>query len=352
MSVDINISNYESFLLSYIDSELNGEEVAALELFLQKHPQIRQELELLEGTRMVPDEKIVFDNKAALYQLEAPADNSYELLLLDYVDGELSDEDAQRLLGWLQQHPEAQKELALLQAAKLQPDHNLVFEHKTTLYRSNQRKPARIYPGIWWCAAAAAMLAGVIVWMPSSAPDHPPVVAGTVNRTVATPPAAPASVAVLPEMGQPAVAKNTVSAEKKTVNTPVKKIAAPVQTVKVQQAPAVATVVQPARTDAPVISQLPSPRNTSDEVVEKHLQQTETIVATNTINNSNVNTGTGNEALLAASTNIKTAVSKPAAAPEQATVKGELIMSVSGSDSKILDKVTNVAKFFSRKRNK
>lgn len=82
MSIEINISNYESYLLSYIDGELNEAEQAALEVFLKKHPQFRQELELLEGTRLVPDEQLVFDNKAALYRTASPAAVDYEELML------------------------------------------------------------------------------------------------------------------------------------------------------------------------------------------------------------------------------------------------------------------------------
>jgi hypothetical protein len=90
LSIEINISNYESYLLSYIDGELNEAEMAALELFLQKHPQFKQELELLEGVRVVPDEMIVFDNKASLYRTISADVVDYEELMLGHIDGELT----------------------------------------------------------------------------------------------------------------------------------------------------------------------------------------------------------------------------------------------------------------------
>ncbi|PSL49116.1 hypothetical protein CLV51_101446 [Chitinophaga niastensis] len=347
MSIEINISNYESYLLSYIDGELNEAELTALELFLQQHPQIRQELDLLEGVRIVPDEQIVFDNKAALYRTGFAGDVDYEALLLGHIDGELTAAEEQTLQEYLRQHPAAQRELDLLQVVKLQPDTEIVFAHKAVLYRSSENKPAFVYRRMWWGAAAAAVIAGLVIWMlPSGNLSHqPPVIASAVKKTVAIPSPTPVTTVVtpvVPEVVQPVVAKNN-----KTTTVPVKKaaVAAPV---KKQE---IADVSAP-RVDGPVMSQLPSPRNTMDEVVEKHLQQASTTQIV-----TGISAPVNKETVLAANmpatnNNNNVTANNIIAAPAQGAVKGELIMSVSGSDSKILDKVTNVAKFFSRKRNK
>ncbi|SEW07249.1 hypothetical protein [Chitinophaga arvensicola] len=357
MSIEINISNYESYLLSYIDGELNEAEQAALELFLQKHPQFRQELELLEGTRLVPDTKLVFDNKAALYRSSSPAQVDYEELMLGYIDGELTPAEEKTLQAYLEQHPAAQQELKQLQAVKLTPDTSLVFADKASLYRSSKRRVSPIYRRIGWGAAAAAVVAGLIIWLmpagqqvtqpPAIASATKPVVTAPANTTVSpetapdlagtkapvTTAAADAAPAATPVADAPLLAKNN-----KAAATRVKKPAA-----TPEPEPALAATTPKA--DAPVISQLPPQRNSMSEVVEQHLQQSNVTIA--------AARPEVKEPVLASTNQVTDhSTNKITPVTEAQGVPGELIMSVSGSDSKILDKVTNVAKFFSRKRNK
>ncbi|MBC9933638.1 anti-sigma factor family protein [Chitinophaga qingshengii] len=362
MAVEINISNYESYLLSYVDNELNDAELAALEQFLQQHPPIRAELELLQGVRVVPDEQVVFDQKATLYRHTSAETMDYESMMLSYVDGELSAEDTVRLKSWLQQHPEAQKEMALLQVVKLEPDTAIVFKDKASLYRRS-RKTIRMTP-YWWGATAAAVLTGLIIWLlPAGKQHNSQPIAGTVTHEAMKPvttPSAPVTAPVqapavtseapaTPFVSAPEMAHapgNRAAARKKDM-TPVKRAPVTPTPQQLQNNNVVAAAPVPA--DVPVISTLPAPRNTSEEIVEKHQQNT-AIAAAVPADNAPA-AGHAKEPVMAA--NMPATVAKatsPVAAP--AAVKGELILSVSGSDSRILDKVTNVAKFFSRKRNK
>ncbi|NLU94244.1 anti-sigma factor family protein [Chitinophaga sp. Ak27] len=354
MSNEINISNYESFLLSYIDGELNEAEQAALELFLQEHPQFRQELELLEGTRLVPDEAISFSNKSALYRTGVPALPDIEELMLGYIDGELTAEEEKALQEYLEQHPAARKELALLQATKLTPDTGLVFTDKTSLYRSSGHKTAPIYRRLGWVAAAAAVVAGLVIWLLPTG-NHPagvPTLAdkGTITapKPVVTAPTA-TPIAETPVTAPP-VATPTSSTPSPLLATNHKKLATrerkTTTAVKTPQEQAIAAT---SKTDAPVMSQLPPQRNSVEEVVAQHRQQTD-----NTPISTAIHPEVSNEPMLAANTKIPNSAGINKIAPAEAPqpIQGELIMSVSGSDSKLLDKVTNVAKFFSRKRNK
>lgn len=361
MSIEINISNYESYLLSYIDGELNEAEQAALELFLQKHPPFKQELELLEAVRVMPDETIVFDNKAALYRTASVDTIDYEELMLSYIDGELTPAEEQTLQAYLAQQPVAQKELSLLQATKVSADANLVFGDRSSLYRSTERRMAPIYRRIGWGAAAAAVVAGLIIWLlPANHTQQPPAYAANTPGAVSVPKATttPAPAAALPEAAtapvvipaaasprndQPLLAKANKMAtthEKKPVNAP----ATPVKTTDLA-----ANTAAP-KADVPVMSQLPPQRNSVDELVEQHLQQAENAHIAATAAKPDAN----KETMMASTASVTntTTTNKIAAATAQPGIQGELIMSVSGSDSKILDKVTNVAKFFSRKRNK
>ncbi|MBC9910756.1 anti-sigma factor family protein [Chitinophaga varians] len=368
MAVEINISNYESYLLSYVDNELNDAEQAALEQFLQKHPHLRAELELLKGVRVEPDEQVVFDQKSALYRHSPAATvDDYESMMLSYVDGELSAEETARLKSWLKEHPEAHQEMALLQVVKLEADKTIVFENKASLYRST-RKTIRMAP-YWWGATAAAVLTGLLIWLLPAGHHHDSQpIAGAVTHEAAKPSVSqPTPVPVPVPVPVPAPEKTTTPVEVYTAPARPEVAHAPVNRTAAKKKEAVVNATQnpqqlqnnnnavasvPVPVDIPVISTLPSPRNTSEEVVEKHLQQN-TLAAASPVDNTPV-AGHAKETVIAANMPATPAkVTSPvAASAAPAAVKGELILSVSGSDSRILDKVTNVAKFFSRKRNK
>ncbi|NSL89618.1 hypothetical protein ECE50_022445 [Chitinophaga sp. Mgbs1] len=357
MAVDINISNYEGFLLSYVDNELTEEERHALENFLQKHPSARQELDVLQGIRLVPDETLTFANKAMLYRKDA-AEADYEALMCSFIDGELSSTEEADLKSWLLRHPEQEQQLARLTAVKLQPDTSIVFDNKAALYKQRTRT-VRMHPAVWWGATAAAVLAGIIIWMmPAQVQQpHPAIASGNITQETMITPAAPSTTR---EEATPAPATATADIarskpERATVAASVKEShAAAAKAPAADQAPE-PVLAAAAKTETPALSQLPPPRNTTDEVIEKHLQQHTTIAAVRPIDNNTVAAGTGKEPLLAANIpagNTAPASVNPAPTPEPAPIKGELIMSVSGSDSRILDKVTNVAKFFSRRKSK
>src|SRR5690242_942664 len=88
--------------------------------------------------------------------------NNYEEYLLNYVDGELPAAEVRELLQFLQDHPELQEELKLLQATKLEPEAELVFGDKQPLYR--QEEGAKVIPlhRGWWLSAAAAVILALI----------------------------------------------------------------------------------------------------------------------------------------------------------------------------------------------
>jgi hypothetical protein len=64
---NINLHNYQDFLLRYIDEELNLRETEALLAFVALHPAIGEELESLQSTKL-DIESITYPSKALLYK--------------------------------------------------------------------------------------------------------------------------------------------------------------------------------------------------------------------------------------------------------------------------------------------
>jgi anti-sigma factor RsiW len=81
--------------------------------------------------------------------------------LLLYADGELGITDKNAVESLLNTNARARAELDILQQSKLQPDMAVVFEDKALLYR---REAGKVVGFKWWRVAAAAVLLGFGLW--------------------------------------------------------------------------------------------------------------------------------------------------------------------------------------------
>jgi hypothetical protein len=59
----VNMENYEIFLMDYFDNNLSEESVAALMLFLDQHPEIKEEASGLFDFTLIPED-ISFDKES------------------------------------------------------------------------------------------------------------------------------------------------------------------------------------------------------------------------------------------------------------------------------------------------
>ena len=164
--MNINRHNYEEYFLLYIDNELNVDQKKQVELFVKENPDVEEELVMLQQSRLIPDNTIVFDKKHLLMKEEndSPINlNNYEEWLVLYVDDELNEEDKIAVEKFAAAHNHVQQELALFQQAKLQPE-KIVFSNKDVLYR---KEKIAVISMQWWRVAVAAILiiaAGITVY--------------------------------------------------------------------------------------------------------------------------------------------------------------------------------------------
>ncbi len=70
----VSFTNYEEWLVLYMDNELNAEQKATIEQFISANPTIKEELALLQHTKLQP-EKIFFADKELLYRKEENPDS-------------------------------------------------------------------------------------------------------------------------------------------------------------------------------------------------------------------------------------------------------------------------------------
>ena len=118
----ITRDNYEEFFLLYIDNELSVADREAVERFIAHHPDLQQEWKALLHCRLLPDEELVFPDKAALYDI-----------------GVGEEEDS---------------------LPRFSPDLSIVFPDKASLYKKEEDKRIVWLP--WLRVGVAAATIGII----------------------------------------------------------------------------------------------------------------------------------------------------------------------------------------------
>ncbi|MDP3393457.1 anti-sigma factor [Sediminibacterium sp.] len=165
--ITINQHNYEQYFLLWVDGELSPEEKVAVERFMLEHPDLADELALLQDTILVPEEQIIFNGKDQLLKQSTNEItlSNYETWFLLFIDNELTPSDREKVELFILQHPNLQAAFELLVQTKLAPE-EWVFNNKEVLYRKEEQKRPVVYMR-WMRYASAAAVIGLIatVWM-------------------------------------------------------------------------------------------------------------------------------------------------------------------------------------------
>ena len=158
----INRHNYEEYFILYMDNELSNGERCQVEAFVQQHPDLKEELDLLLQYKLVPDANIIFAGKEELMKDNGNTPislSNYDEWMVLYMDNELSAKQKKSVEQFITANLSLKEEFSLLQKTKLQPE-KLIFADKTSLYRRVEK--VRPLPfRRWRVAAAAVFLLGI-----------------------------------------------------------------------------------------------------------------------------------------------------------------------------------------------
>ncbi|MCK5776825.1 MAG: hypothetical protein KAH25_11640, partial [Bacteroidales bacterium] len=156
----INIDNYESFVMDYLDNNLDKIKKKEMDTFLFLHPNIAQEINSLNELKITdkPNGKLANDFKMSLkrneiIEVEGISEENYESIFIAQVEGDLNKQKDQELALFLSENPSLKPELILQQSTILQADKNIVFENKDLLKKKS--RTIILWPAI---AAIAALL--------------------------------------------------------------------------------------------------------------------------------------------------------------------------------------------------
>ncbi len=154
--MEITQHNYEHYFLMYIDNELSGEEMAAVNDFIMQYPNYANKLEALQQLKISPD-TLIYENKFSLYKLSEQDEQS-----ITYLDNEMTSEEKASFENKLSANTSLQSTVKQWQGAFLTTPTNIEIapNFKNSLYKNS----AQIKP-LWatvtfkrWASVAAILL--------------------------------------------------------------------------------------------------------------------------------------------------------------------------------------------------
>jgi hypothetical protein len=149
----ISRTNYEEYFLLYADSELNDQDRAAVETFVQAHPDLQAELDLFLSVRLTAED-FTFQDKEALLA-ESMKLNAIDESLLLYLDNELN-ESAKKLVEEKLATDKAFKlQYHALLKTKLEP-RQIAYPSREELYHGKEKR--RVLVSTYWLRIAVAII--------------------------------------------------------------------------------------------------------------------------------------------------------------------------------------------------
>lgn len=179
--VDINLNNYEEFIIDYFDGNLSPAKTDLLMLFLKQHPDLLDEFDSYESNMLLPEETS-FPLKNSLKKQPLLTNNhqsNFEQLCIAKLEGDLSPKEEDHFIGLLKQ-PENQKEFKLFNLVKLVPDESIVFKYKSKLKKSALAKN-HVY-SIISIAASIIIIIGLYFTIRNNADKDTPIIKEKISR--------------------------------------------------------------------------------------------------------------------------------------------------------------------------
>lgn len=165
MNTSINIDNYESFYLDYLEGNLDEADTAALMAFLEEHPDLVLEDDALA---YLPEAEFVALDAQLKSGLKFPDTeqkiglNNIEIFLIASVEKQLSPEKSNELRAFLEDNPFYAEELTLYQRSRLQADLSIVFPEKRSMKKGGFIVP--MYARFAAAAASVVIAISIINW--------------------------------------------------------------------------------------------------------------------------------------------------------------------------------------------
>lgn len=161
--MSISIHNYETYLIDYLDGNLDPITVSEVLLFLEQHPAIKQEFLELQGplfaTEPDPQPDLGFLKKPIFQQVQ----KDIQPLLIAELENQITEQEQIMLQRYEALYPQLQNDRHMYAATVSEPDGSIFFPNKQKLKKAVLFRVIRVQQ---WQAAAAILVAVVgIGWL-------------------------------------------------------------------------------------------------------------------------------------------------------------------------------------------
>lgn len=134
-------TNYEAFFLDYYEGTLPEPQVAELMLFLEQHPDLKEQFYDFENISLNDfEDDIAFGNKEELKKAQITEDN-FEEMAIAYTEGLLNKEQEKELLAFAEKDARYKKQLELFAKTKL-PLEQISFGDRSKLLKKEEEQTA------------------------------------------------------------------------------------------------------------------------------------------------------------------------------------------------------------------
>lgn len=133
--MEIDRSNYELWVIDYLDGNLNADQLIKYKRFLSDNPDIKQEADFFEQIRITPAEKPFLFKKSLLKNTSELSDEQFSFMCIANAENDLSAYQSEELLEIIKNNPQKQKSYELIKKIKLKPG-NIIYANKRQLKKS------------------------------------------------------------------------------------------------------------------------------------------------------------------------------------------------------------------------
>ncbi len=159
-------TNIDDFLVGRLEGDLSTEQLTALRLFLQAHPELQRSARLYDLVKLVP-EAMAFaakrDLERQLPPVGQPDRHTVDDFLVAELEGDLTTEQQRALAAYLALHPEAGRSRELIQRTRI-PAEAVVYPQKGALKRGGRVIPLGTWAVRFAAAASVVVLLGAGIW--------------------------------------------------------------------------------------------------------------------------------------------------------------------------------------------
>ncbi len=176
--MELDRTNYEIWLIDWLDGNLDEKQVAQLEQFLRENPDLKAEFEELNSLTLKPSMQ-AFTGKRDLKKTPSDlASSQFELLCVAFLENDISGSERSELMEYVKNDPEKKRTFDLIQKTSLTPP-VLMYTKKNRLTRWTLTQKIIRLSAIGLSAAAALLLIIMtFITVPQELPERDIITAG------------------------------------------------------------------------------------------------------------------------------------------------------------------------------